>query len=122
SIGGLISLQPKRPTNNFEGYVQTTFGNYDDYENEFAINVPIVQDKLMVRVAGQMQKRDGYTKDLSSGQYLDDRDYYAWRIGVTFRPTDDFENYFLYDGYWQDSNGGSNVLTRINPDFTIACR
>jgi iron complex outermembrane receptor protein len=122
SIGGLISLQPKRPTNNFEGYVQTTFGNYDDYENEFAVNVPIVEDKLMVRVSGQMQKRDGYTKDLSSGQYLDDRDYYAWRIGVIFRPTDDFENYFLYDGYWQDSNGGSNVLTRVNPDFTLACR
>jgi len=119
SIGGLISYQPKRPTNDFDGYVQTTFGDYDDYEEEFALNIPIVQDKLMVRVAGQMQKRDGYTKDLESGQYLDDRDYYAWRIGVTLRPTDDFENYFLYDGYWQDSNGGSNVLVRINPNFSF---
>jgi len=119
SIGGLISYQPKRPTNDFGGYVQTTFGDYADYEEEFAVNVPIVQDKLMVRVAGQMQKRDGYTKDLQSGQYLDDRDYYAWRIGVTFRPTDDLENYFLYDGYWQDSNGGSNVLTRVLPKFGI---
>ena len=121
SIGGLISYQPKRPTNEFGGYVQTTFGDYDDYEEEFAVNVPIVDDKLMVRVAGQMQKRDGYTKDMQSGQYLDDRDYYAWRIGVTLRPTDDFENYFLYDGYWQDSNGGSNVLTRVNENFILAC-
>jgi iron complex outermembrane receptor protein len=121
SIGGLISLQPRRPTNDFEGYVQTTFGNYNDYEEEFAVNVPVISDKLMVRIAGQMQKRDGYTKDLQSGQYLDDRDYYAWRIAVTFRPTDGFENYFLYDGYWQDSNGGSNVLARINPNFVLAC-
>jgi iron complex outermembrane receptor protein len=120
SIGGLISLQPKRPTNELEGYVQTTFGDYNDYEEEFAVNVPVIADKLLIRVAGQMQKRDGYTKDLGSGQYLDDRDYYAWRIGVTFRPTDDIENYFLYDGYWQDSNGGSNVLTNINPKFTFA--
>ncbi|HLZ07103.1 MAG TPA: TonB-dependent receptor, partial [Chloroflexota bacterium] len=77
-------------------------------------------DKLLVRVAGQMQKRDGYTKDVQNGQYLDDRDYYAWRVSVTLRPTDDLENYLVYDGYWQDSNGGSNVLTDANPNFILA--
>jgi iron complex outermembrane receptor protein len=120
SIGGLISYQPKRPTNDFEGYIQTTFGNYNDYEEEAAVNIPVVNDKLLVRAAFQMQKRDGYTQDKQSGQWLDDRDYYAWRVGVTFRPTDDLENYFLYDGYWQDSNGGSNVLVHVNPNFTFA--
>ncbi len=120
SIGGIISIQPKRPTNEFEGYAKTTFGNYGDKENEAAINIPIVEDKLMVRVAGQMQQRDGYTKDLQDGSYLDNRNYYAWRVGVTFRPTDDFENYLLYDGYWQDSHGASNVLTNVNPGFTFA--
>ena len=120
SIGGLISLQPKRPTNQLEGYISTTFGDYNDYEEEFAVNVPVIADKLLIRVAGQMQKRDGYTKDVQNGQNLDDRDYYAWRVGVTFRPTDDIENYLLYDGYWQDSNGASDILTRINPKFTFA--
>ncbi len=121
SIGGLIAIQPKRPTNNFEGYVQTTFGNYGDKENEFAVNVPVVSDKLLVRVAGQMQQRDGYTKDLQTGVDLDNRNYYAWRVGVTFRPTDDFENYFLYDGYWQDSDGTSDVLEKVNPDLILQC-
>jgi iron complex outermembrane receptor protein len=120
SIGGIIAYQPQRPTNELEGYLQTTFGDYGDKENEFALNVPVISDKLMVRVAGQMQQRDGYTKDLQNGQELDNRNYYAWRIGVTMRPTDNFENYLLYDGYWQDSNGGSNVLTRVNPGFTLA--
>jgi iron complex outermembrane receptor protein len=119
SIGGIISYQPQRPTNDLSGYLQTTFGDYGDYQEEFAVNVPVVDDKLLVRVAGQMQKRDGYTKDIQNGQYLDDRDYYAWRIGVLLRPTDDLENYFLYDGYWQDSNGGSNILTRLNPKFSF---
>ncbi|MDB5396883.1 MAG: TonB-dependent receptor [Rhodospirillales bacterium] len=119
SIGGLISIQPKRPTNQLEGYLQTTFGDYGDKENEFALNIPVVADKLLVRVAGQMQQRDGYTKDLQDGSYLDDRNYYAWRVGVTLRPTDDFENYFVYDGYWQDSHGASNQLARINPKFPL---
>ncbi len=125
SIGGLISIQPKRPTNNFEGYLKTTFGNYSDKENEFALNIPIISDKLLVRVSGQMQQRDGYTLDLQKvGQpdpYLDNRNYYAWRIGVTLRPTDDIENYFLYDGYWQDSDGAADFLKVVNPDLVIAC-
>jgi iron complex outermembrane receptor protein len=119
SIGGLISFQPKRPANQLEGYLQTTFGNYGDKEVEGAVNVPVVPDKLLVRIAGQMQQRDGYTKNLEDGSYLDDRNYYAWRVGVTLRPTDDFENYLLYDGYWQDSHGASNMLARINPKFPL---
>jgi iron complex outermembrane receptor protein len=72
-----------------------------------------------VRVAGQMQQRDGYTKDLQDGSYLDGRNYDAWRVGVMFRPTDDFENYLVYDGYWQDSHGASDQLALINPKFPL---
>jgi iron complex outermembrane receptor protein len=120
SIGGLISIQPKRPTSDFDGYIKTTFGNYSDKENEFVVNVPVVSDKLMIRVGGQMQERDGYTLDKQTGDYLDNRNYYAWRIGVTFRPTDNIENYLLYDGYWQDSDGASDVLTVVNPNLKLA--
>ena len=119
SVGGLISYQSKRPTNDFEGYGQITLGNYSDREFEGAINVPIVQDKLLIRVAGQTQQRDGYTKDLSTGRDLDNRNYYTWRVSAILRPSDDFENLFVYDGYWQDSNG-SSVLTRYaNPNFNF---
>ena len=120
SIGGLIGIQPKRPTNSYDGYLKTTFGDYGDKENEFAVNIPILQDKLLVRVSGQMQQRDGYTHDVQSGADLDNRNYYAWRIGVTFRPTDDIQNYFVYDGYWQDSDGSSYIMKSLNPGFTFS--
>jgi iron complex outermembrane receptor protein len=120
SIGGLISIEPKKPTNNFEGYAQATFGNYNDRQFEGAVNIPIIQDKLLVRIAGQTQQRDGYTKDFFTGKDYDNRDYYSWRVGVTFRPTDDLENYFVYDGYYQDTNGSSAIARFVNPNFTLA--
>jgi iron complex outermembrane receptor protein len=120
SIGGLISIEPKKPTNNFEGYAQATFGNYNDRQFEGAVNIPIIQDKLLVRIAGQSQQRDGYTKDFYTGKDYDNRDYYAWRVGVTFRPTDDIENYFVYDGYYQDTNGSSSIARFVNPGFAVA--
>jgi iron complex outermembrane receptor protein len=119
SIGGLISIEPKKPTNNFEGYFQATFGNYNDRQFEGAVNIPIVQDKLLVRIAGQSQQRDGYTKDFYTGQDYDNRNYYSWRVGVTFRPTDDIENYLVYDGYWQDSNGSSTIARYVNGKFPL---
>src|SRR5579883_570167 len=119
SIGGLISIEPKKPQNDFEGYAQVTFGNYGDKEIEGAVNVPIVEDKLLVRIAGQTQQRDGYTKDYFTGKDYDNVNYYSWRVGVTFRPTDDFENYLVYDGYWQDSNGSSSIVRYVNPNFTL---
>jgi len=119
SVGGLISIQPKHPTDNFEGYLRTTFGNYADKEVEGAVNIPVVQDKLLVRVAGQMQQRDGYTHNLTSGKDQDDKNYYAWRVGVTMRPTDDLQNYFLYDGYWQNTNGTATIATYVNPNFVF---
>ena len=119
SIGGLISIEPKKPTNEFEGYVQGKFGNYNDREFEGAVNVPIVTDKVMLRVAGQSQQRDGYTKDISNGKDYDDRNYISWRVGLTIRPTDDLENYFIYDGYYQHSNGSANIPSFVNPDHVL---
>ncbi len=119
SIGGLISIEPKKPTNEFEGYAQVKFGNYSDREFEGAVNIPIIADKLLVRIAGQSQQRDGYTKDFYTGQDYDNRDYYSWRVGVTFRPTDDIENYLVYDGYYQDSSGSSTIARYVNSKFTL---
>jgi iron complex outermembrane receptor protein len=118
SIGGLISIEPKKPTDKFEGYGMATFGNYNDRQFEGAVNIPVIQDKLLVRIAGQTQQRDGYTQDLANGKDLDNIDYYAWRVGVTLRPSDDFENYFLYDGYYQHGNGSGEILKFINPKFS----
>jgi iron complex outermembrane receptor protein len=115
SIGGLVSISPKKPTDQFEGYLQLTYGNYNDKEFEGAVNIPIVADKLLVRIAGEGQLRDGYTKDYFTGKDYDNRDDISWRVGVTFRPTDDIDNYFVYDGYYQDTNGSSTIARYVNP-------
>jgi len=120
SIGGLISISPQKPSNEYEGYFEATFGNYSDREFQGAVNIPIISDKLLVRIAGDTRTRDGYTQDLPTGKDLDNIDYYAWRVGVTMRPTDDIENYFLYDGYYQHQNGSSLIPTFVNPNFTVA--
>jgi len=118
TTGGAILLQAKKPTDNFEGYAQVQLGNYNDREYEAAINVPIIADKLLLRVSANVAQRDGFTKALtgpSGVKDLDNRDYWAERVQLTWRPTDDFENDILAFSLYKHENGTGVVLNYINP-------
>jgi iron complex outermembrane receptor protein len=114
TTGGAVLFDPKRPTNDFEGYVQASAGDYNLHEEEGALNVPIIDDKLLVRGAFDIDQRDGFTHDYTTGKDLDNRDYWSFRLGVTWRPTDDFENYIVYDSLYSHTNGTGIELQAIN--------
>src|SRR4030095_13191145 len=59
TLGGAIVIQTKRPTGAFGGHIETTRGNYNDSEINFALNVPLIGDALQVRLAGNAADRDG---------------------------------------------------------------
>jgi iron complex outermembrane receptor protein len=117
STGGAILFEPKKPTDDFEGYAQIQMGNYNDHEFEGAINVPIVSDKVLLRVAGTFAERDGFTYNAMTKQDLDNRDYWAGRAGLTVRPTDDIENYILVDSLYSHTNGTSQIVRAVNSGF-----
>jgi iron complex outermembrane receptor protein len=120
TTGGAVLFEPKHPTNNFEGYLQASFGDYNLHEEEGALNIPIIEDKLLVRGAFDIDQRDGFTHDYTSGKDLDNRDYWSFRLGVTWRPTDDFENYLVYDSLYSHTNGTGIELQAINTNPTTA--
>ncbi len=116
TTGGAVLLVPKKPTNDFGGWIKTEVGNYDRRYVEGAINVPIVEDKLLVRAAGAYHDRDGYTDDIVWNKQRDDEHWYSGRIGITFRPTETIENYTM--GYLARSsnNGAGFINTAYNID------
>jgi len=118
STGGAILVEPRRPTDRFEGHVRIGAGNYSLREVEGVLNLPVVADKLLVRFAVAGQQRDGFTRDvgpLFPGKDYDDRDHLAWRAGVTFRPSERFENYLVFDSYSRDTNGPGIKMIDYNP-------
>jgi iron complex outermembrane recepter protein len=97
SVGGALLLQTARPTNDFGGHMQVGYGNYNNVEIDGAVNIPIVSDVLLTRIALNADTRDGFTKILSTPRYpngldADDRQYWSVRGTVTFRPNETFQN------------------------------
>jgi len=123
ATGGNILFEPARPTNTFGGYVQGEIGNYDNRRAEFALNLPIVDDKVLLRIAGERGVREGYTKDVGpifNGKDYDDLDYGSVRASLTVRPNDRVELYTVGRYYESDNNGTGTVLTQFNPTLGVS--
>ena len=118
--GGNVMLTSKRPTNRFEGYIEAKVGDYGLHDFTGALNVPIIEDKLLVRVAADVNQRDGYTKNIATGQNLDDVAYESYRLNVIARPFDKVENYLSVSYQHTHDHGTSNVLANLNPTAVSA--
>jgi len=115
STGGAVLFVPQNPTNDFDGYVDTTVGNYNARRYQAVLNVPVISDVLLVRFSADANYRDGYTTNPVNGHQYDDTDYQAARLGVTYRPSDRFENYFLVNAGTLNEHGAGNECLVYNP-------
>lgn len=121
ATGGVLLYQPRKPTNDFSGYANVQLGRLDYRQFEGAVGGALIEDRLMVRVAGQIRKRDGFTKaiysDGSRSQMIDNIDKRQWRISILGTPTDNTELYFVYAGSQSKSRGNSSPLLFVDPRF-----
>ena len=98
TTGGAILIGTERPTfDGVGGYAAAQIGNYDLRQLNFGVNLPLVEDKLALRLAGEMARRDGYIRNLSGGPDLDDKHSDAGRASLLWRPTEFIENLTVLD-------------------------
>lgn len=119
TTGGAILFEPQRPTNDFEGYVMGTVGSYGRLDIEGAVNIPIVDDKLLFRIGGQTLNREGFTRDTVTGKDYDNRDAWSTRASLMFRPSERFENYTIAQFSGSNENGPGIVLINANANHPL---
>lgn len=62
SIGGALLTVTKAPSHELEGYVTGEIAQYNFHQIEGAVNLPILKDKVALRLAAQIGHDDGATK------------------------------------------------------------
>jgi iron complex outermembrane receptor protein len=110
STGGAVLFTTAKPTNEFTGYLSASAGNYALRQAEGAINVPIVQDKVLLRVAAFTERHDGYQLNLFDGRRLGDVRRDNVRVSLTIRPTAGISNTLVID---RATAGGSNLSSVV---------
>jgi iron complex outermembrane receptor protein len=117
TVGGALNLITNKPTGDFGGSIQATYGNFDDKEVTGVVNLPLVGDQLAVRLVYQHKERDGYTHNLVDNSRLNDvgRDNYL-RAQVRVAPAGQVWDLNL-SADWNESRdaGQLNSLSGWNP-------
>lgn len=107
ATGGAINIISKKPTATLSGYVDSSYGNYNDLAVEGAISGPLKGEVLLVRIAARLQERDGFGTNLTSGSEIDDLKAKAVRGMLEFRPTDSLSFILQGDYFKRDDAAGA---------------
>ncbi len=60
ATAGVVNLVSAKPTDQFEAMASMDIGNYGERRPEGMINIPILDDRVDLRIAGEWTKRQGY--------------------------------------------------------------
>jgi outer membrane receptor protein involved in Fe transport len=115
TTGGAVLITPQRPTDEFEGYVEGSAGNYDMYRTQGVVNIPAT-DRVKLRLGVDQQKREGYLNNITNIGPNDfaNVDYVAGRASMTVDITDTVQNYTVATYTKSNTNGQPSTLVACN--------
>ncbi|HEV2561257.1 MAG TPA: TonB-dependent receptor, partial [Rhizomicrobium sp.] len=61
ATAGVVNVVSAKPTDQFEAMLSADWGNYSNRRYESMVNIPIIDDRADLRIAGEWTKRNGYT-------------------------------------------------------------
>jgi iron complex outermembrane recepter protein len=120
TTGGAIKITTKLPDfTGVTGDVKVGYGNYNQQTASASVNLPIVDDKIALTLAGQYAKNNGFGRDLSSGADLQDNKSEAFRGALRFDVNEQLQ--FVVRGEWAHAVSTQNIedLVYVEPGFTI---
>lgn len=112
ALNGAVHLIGKKPENKFGGFVSGGGGSFWSKNLEAAVNLPVVEDMLLVRAAGIYHDRNGYVKN-SAGGTLNGDNLLGGRFSVRFMPAWNHKIDLQFNYLKSDEPG----MAFINPDI-----
>jgi iron complex outermembrane receptor protein len=120
ATAGVVNVITAKPTDQFEAMLSADWGNYSNRRYEGMMNIPIVDDRADLRVAGEWTKRDGYTTNELTSSPIDGRDLWSSRVTLSVKPSENFQTYLVWE-HFQESDDrlrSSKQLCKTDPTPT----
>jgi outer membrane receptor protein involved in Fe transport len=117
TLGGLVAYVTRRPSltqfgGSAGGEVATTANGDESYLVRGAIDAPLIEDRLGVRVSGFYDRRGGFIDNqVTGGNNLNDTTRRGGRVAVYARPTDRIDINVWYGRQRLDVDGPEYILT-----------
>ncbi len=96
TVAGAISLVTVKPGDEFYGQVSADLGNYNYREFKGMVNLPL-GEKAAAKFSIAKTDRDGYIKNITTGNKLASKDVLAYRGQLRLSPSENFEVNLAFD-------------------------
>jgi iron complex outermembrane receptor protein len=121
TTGGAVLVYSVPPSMEFGGYGQVDLGNFNKHSVQGAVNLPIIDGKLAVRIAADLEQQSGYTRNITTGQNQDNTDLRSSRLSILFAPTEQIKDTLVLDYNRSKTNAlGFFPFEVVNPQLDAA--
>jgi iron complex outermembrane receptor protein len=120
TTAGIIKFDTIRPSQEFDGRINASYGTYNTVSLDAGVGGPIMQDKIAFRLSGLFQHRDNWVDNTYTGTGpdgtkggkdalggFDEKDV---RLQLLFTPTEDIS--INLSGHARDYSGTSTIFHR----------
>ncbi len=104
ATAGVVNMVSAKPSDQFEAMASVDLGNYENRRFEGMINLPVVDDRLDIRVAGEWTKRNGYTFNEATDRSVDGRDLWSGRVTLGWKPIEKLQTYLIWEHFSEDDD------------------
>ncbi|AMN47763.1 hypothetical protein ACG33_11775 [Steroidobacter denitrificans] len=128
TTGGAVLYTSAKPTNEFAARFRGRVGNLDLREIEGMVNIPIVDNTVLLRAAFSIVDRDGYIHNRANNSYLGELSRTSGRVSLTIKPSETVTNdtVFQYADIGGTNTGASYTYSAYpcgatNHGFVLTC-
>jgi iron complex outermembrane receptor protein len=116
ATGGTINAITAKPTDQFEGYLTLTGGNYDLLKVDAALSGPF-SERVRGRLAITSTDRAGFGENITTANDIDDDHRWAMRGHLEFDVRDDMN--LLLTGEYGKQDDASGLFTYLTPLYVV---
>lgn len=119
STGGAVLAATAKPVNDNLGNISLAYGNYNHFDVKAMANIVLVDDKALLRLAGNYVYRDGYQKNVFKGgrnlnPRLGETNRGSGRVSLTLKPTETITSTTVVEYTRTGGNSTSVVPWSVN--------
>jgi outer membrane receptor protein involved in Fe transport len=104
ATAGVVNIISAKPKFIAEAKLSGDLGNFSSSRIEGMVNIPLVEDKVALRLAGAWTKRDGYSSNELKGEQIDGRDLWSTRLSLRVQPTDRLDVNLIWEHFEEDDD------------------
>ena len=104
ATSGVVNLISAKPTDHYEAMGSVDVGNYNNRRLEGMLNIPVLDDKIDLRVAGEWTKRDGYSFNEQTNKSIDGRNLWSGRVSLLLHPISRITANFVWEHFQEDDD------------------